>query len=474
MATYGETTSATMASQRLGDGGAGAGTYEQWKSALYAGRRTGAGGDGFGTYGQWQSRETWLSSPAVANFAQAQLYMDFTNNAARQGGTWSSAVPLLTTTRASVAQMDNSGGFWGQFAANAPRWSDKGMWVEATKTNSIRNNTMVGAVAGSPGTVPTNWVVPTTGAGLTRTVVNVGNENGIDYIDLRLQTVGAFTTNISFEGTTQVAAVATNVFALSHFCSIVAGSLTNITCRTVISERAAGGASSGGLSNPIFTPATGVMQRISVVRTLTDGTCAFVQPRLDVIATGDSDITLRIGWPQLEQGGFASSPIKTSTIAVTRAGDFIDMVGLTPDPAQGTLFAEYLIPYDSTIAENKGVVGLDDGTVNNRLFMYQSTGADQAVANGTSASVAGLVVLSQILSYGTVTKIASACAVNELRAAFNGVSGTADLVGAFPVGIANMRLGRISSGGFQLDGYLRRLAYWPTRLTDAQLQAITA
>jgi hypothetical protein len=37
---------------------------------------------------------------------------------------------------------------------------------------------MVGAVTGSPGTIPTNWVAYDTG-GLTRSVVNLGTENGI-------------------------------------------------------------------------------------------------------------------------------------------------------------------------------------------------------------------------------------------------------------------------------------------------------
>jgi hypothetical protein len=65
---------------------------------------------------------------------------------------------LLTTTRASLAWSDDSIGVWRQFANNIPRITDKGLLVEEARTNGIRNNSMQGAVVGTPGTPPTNWV----------------------------------------------------------------------------------------------------------------------------------------------------------------------------------------------------------------------------------------------------------------------------------------------------------------------------
>jgi hypothetical protein len=90
---------------------------------------------------------------------------------------------------ASVVNIDNvsvkeAAGWWS-FASNLPRITNQGLLVEEARTNSIRNNSMQGAVAGTPGTLPTNWS-ESRAAGLTQTVVGTGTQNGIDYIDIRL------------------------------------------------------------------------------------------------------------------------------------------------------------------------------------------------------------------------------------------------------------------------------------------------
>jgi hypothetical protein len=58
-----------------------------------------------------------------------------------------------------------------------------GLLVETSATNSIRNNSMQGAVVGSPGTLPTNWNRNT--AGISSSIVGIGIEAGIDYVDIR-------------------------------------------------------------------------------------------------------------------------------------------------------------------------------------------------------------------------------------------------------------------------------------------------
>jgi len=45
--------------------------------------------------------------------------------------------------------------------------------------------------------------------------------------------------------------------------------------------------------------------------------------------------------------------------------------------------------------------------------------------------------------------------------------------GAVPSGTIVAGIGSSNGGGF-LNGYLRRLVYFPTRITDAQLQALVA
>ena len=59
--------------------------------------------------------------------------------------------------------------------------------LEPPSTNSIRNNTMVGAVAGTPGTLPTNWGGSlATVNGIAINVVGSGYEAGIPYAALAI------------------------------------------------------------------------------------------------------------------------------------------------------------------------------------------------------------------------------------------------------------------------------------------------
>ena len=81
---------------------------------------------------------------------------------------------------------------------------------------------MQGAVEGSPGTLPTNWVNLNSG-GLTRTVVGVGTENGLPYIDVRHNgTATSNGNNFSSELPSGISASSNQVWANSAYVKIIA------------------------------------------------------------------------------------------------------------------------------------------------------------------------------------------------------------------------------------------------------------
>ena len=70
-------------------------------------------------------------------------------------------------------------------AINVPRFDydpttllPRGILVEISITNRVRNNTMAGVAAGTPGTLPTNWITFTGVTGLTREIVGTGTSPG--------------------------------------------------------------------------------------------------------------------------------------------------------------------------------------------------------------------------------------------------------------------------------------------------------
>lgn len=240
-------------------------------------------------------------------------------------------------SRASVANYTNSSGVLQSAPIDTARLDYdpttlvvKGILSEPQRTNFIRNNTMVNAAAGTPGTLPTGWAT-SIAPGITRQVVGFGTVNGISYIDIRLTgtpTAPDLLMNLSFESATNVSAAVSEIWTESAYFAISAGSLTGVgSFAMTIGEIEAGGSilSFGAVSTA--TP-TATLQRYAQTRTLSNASTTRITPGLWVYHTNNStavDVTLRVGMPQLERGEYATSVITTSNTggSVTRSADRI-------------------------------------------------------------------------------------------------------------------------------------------------------
>jgi hypothetical protein len=198
-------------------------------------------------------------------------------------------------------------------------WDNLGNGIDAVilATNFIRNNTMVGAVAGTPGTSPTNYAVGAGGSS-TRSIVGIGTENDITYIDIQLSSTGANNFFIVPETNTQIAAVNGQNWTSSFYVRLIGGTLTNLTLDHNLQENNISGEFLVASIVP-FVPTTSALfdQRITITRTLTNGTAAFVLGYLRGIASGAYDVTLRIGMPQLERSEYLTPPIATTNAAAS-------------------------------------------------------------------------------------------------------------------------------------------------------------
>lgn len=161
----------------------------------------------------------------------------------KDGLYYGAAASQLTVSRASAAYADDLGGNWSQFASNVARITNKGLLSEESRTNSIRNNSDQGAVIGTPGTPPTNWqVISQT---IASSIVGVGSENGIDYVDIRLNgnTAAIDHVNIYFELPGQIAATQGQTWTCSSFIKLVSGSMSGLApsgLQLIVEERGGG------------------------------------------------------------------------------------------------------------------------------------------------------------------------------------------------------------------------------------------
>lgn len=398
-------------------------------------------------------------------FVGAAVAIDFANGWSLDGSAPSS---LITTTRASTAWAPNAAGVYTSFTSNVPRITDLGLLVEESRTNSIRNNSMQGAVAGTPGTMPTNWGITEPLAGLNRTIKSITTINGVDVIVLNFAGTANSTLNnaINLETTTQIVAASGQTWTSSVFLSLVVNSgTTPVNNRLRVSGRDAGGVGVETLDGPNLS-LTSTLTRYSFSPVFSVGTVAYALPTIIVPTVNGSayNFDLTIGWPQLELGAFATSPIRTTSAAATRAAD---LVTLTTVPVSGGTWTAFVDATSPTTA-GKSTYFLAAG--NNDLIIYSSTAAQTRVSafNGTST----LNATAGSGNWSTGIKAAvSADGSGRSAVGNNGTVGTDANTQTFPAALA---IGSRSISTTEGVITTRRIALWPVRLADAQMQALTA
>lgn len=226
-------------------------------------------------------------------------------------------------SRASVGEADNVSGAWSQFLSGVARITNKGLRYEPGRTNSVRNNSMVGAVAGTPGTAPTNWLLPGVAGIITaQSVIGVGTENGINYIEVSLTANAAGTMFIRQEGITSIAAASGQTWTGSQFLKLVSGGAA--TLATFVGERDVSGANLASSQSTGITPAT--LTRDSITRVFNNASTAFALPATAIIFSGAGTVQFRVGGPQLEVGASVTSPIITTGSAVARLADVLALI----------------------------------------------------------------------------------------------------------------------------------------------------
>jgi hypothetical protein len=331
---------------------------------------------------------------------------------------------------------------------------------------------MVGAVAGSPGTLPTNWSFSGT-SGLTQTIVGTGTENGLSYLDLRLNgTASASSVRFSTDTNTAIAALPAQIWSNSSYFKLTAGVLPYITLRNVY-RNSAGGA--------ISTP----NQQFDLTSTLTrrvftdvgaPALTAFVQQEvLAILVIGTAyDFTIRIAAPQMELGAYATTFIPTTTAAVTRLADAALKTGVSSliGQTEGTLFVEFSTA--NLESYTRRIFSLSDGAGANQINLQiqaSTTTLTFAVLNGGAAQ-AVINTSTNFYTLGSTIKIAVAYKANDFAFYANGTQIGVDTLGTVPT-CSQFRFADPLNSNIFVGG-ISQYALFPTRLTNAQLAQLTA
>jgi hypothetical protein len=381
--------------------------------------------------------------------------------------------PRVTFTRASVGTFVNENGLVTTAASGAARFDHDpvtgkclGLLVEEARTNNLlyseqfdngywtKNNTAVtsNAAIAPDGTLTADLLYTTT-SGFAHVSKVVGSVSSAPYTTTIYLKSAGFTW-------AYVYGAQGNHFA---FFNLIDGTV---------------GSKTAGITASSISSVGNGWYRCTVTQTVTYLTF-FVGPAdangsTASTASGTSGI---YAWgAQLEKGAFPTSYIPTVGSTVTRAADVASITGTNfsswYNNAEGTVFTDFRLEADragtrwatqigptATTGPNSNVIG----KVNNNL----------AYAETRNVSA---VQYSAAITFPSSRRARIAYARKNLshRAAFNGVLATA---GTGTLGTPSntvLFLGRNVASTEILCGTIARLAFYPVRLPDAQLQALTA
>jgi hypothetical protein len=407
---------------------------------------------------------------------------------------------IITFTRASTATFFNSAGTLTSAAVDAPRFdynpstlAAQGLLIEEARTNLLlrseefndaawtkTNSSITANAATAPsGTVTADKLIEALDVNLVHqttqsvTVVSLGTYTSSYYVKADTRTRARIAFLVGASGVTADA---------------------NLAAGTITAASAFGGGSAVGSSIQAINNG---WYRITVSGTGAAGTTG--ECRLELLDAsgnrqynGDGTSGLFLWGAQLEAGAFPTSYIPTTTTALTRSADVASVNTLSPWYSQpaGTVYAEFAPAFQgsaSAAANNPGVWGATQNSlgsfngygvrlVPNSNFGDNINGISRYAPSGfnTQVSVGQLAFLTLGQTYKTAFAWDSSgiAGSRDGQAAVTNTNPAAAAMGAHD----QLYLGRQNVGGVptQLSGWLRRITYYPRRLSNAELVSITS
>jgi hypothetical protein len=189
---------------------------------------------------------------------------------------------------------------------------------------------------------------------------------------------------------------------------------------------------------------------------------------------GDGTSGIYLWGAQLEQNSYATSYIPTSGSTATRAADVSTSAATFGnswyEQSEGTVYHLYN-PFG---VGSSRFYSFNDGTNNNQILGAASNGSGSAsnyieitAASVNQSFLGASGAYSPTLQTGALAYIVNNCAYSK-----NGGAVFVDTSVTIPI-INTLNLGSDHSNSSILNGTIRRLTYWPTRLSNDTLQTIT-
>jgi hypothetical protein len=418
------------------------------------------GGRGAGHISRWSASTTGV--PA--------LVLDFL--------TTTSLDSRITFTRASTATFVGSNGLIQSAAINAPRFdydpvtlAAKGLLIEEQRTNLVTYSEQFNDAS---------WTKTNATITANATTSPDGTTNADTLVENTALGTHDFRRNIS--------ASASTAYTQSIFLKAAGrtrgqmqmfgnGGGTTVTFNLTTVTATAAGSYGGwtGASATITNYGNGWYRITSTATTNVGLTVLTYATFLENAAgsasyTGDGVSGMHLYGAQFEAGAFATSYIPTVAATVIRSADVAAMTGTNfsdwYNQNAGTFVASFQNVVD-TVGGGKSVFSVNDGTNNNRIAMIT-----------TSALVEGRIVVGGVatnpaqraITANAVAKSAIGAEAGSAAQFTNGVLNSVVAPSTLPT-VNRLEIGANLTSTF-LNGHIRAISYYNTRLLNSQLQTL--
>jgi hypothetical protein len=372
---------------------------------------------------------------------------------------WGAQLELGST--ATTYTRNNGGRFPARFDYDPATLAPKGILIEEQRVNRTLQSEDFTVSPWAATVVGTSTRVNDNSAlGFMRGLVTATSANGgIRQTFASLTSGQVYALSFYIQSTTTAVSVfmenGTASFGAPHNVTInpsngTAGALTGFTSVTITPF------SSGYIYTLITAPAGGTLSANFEWR---------------IVANGGS---MLYGRPQFEAGAFATSYIPTVASQVTRTADQCAIVAPNFAPWYNAREGSLVVSGDwYGISGNDYWAAIDDASVNNGVGLRADPfGGNYGLVRSGGADQASMY-LDQ-LTANTVYNMAVAYKVNDFAACRNGGTVQTDGLGSVPVAPTRLSIGDgFTASGNILNGHIRSIRYYPVRLTNTQLQALT-
>ena len=362
-------------------------------------------------------------------------------------------IPVLQTAASGVARFDN----------NPTTGESLGLLIEESRTNLLTYSSQFDDAAWTKGGVSAtaNAIVSPDGTLNAERLVEDTSTG-----DHRIYQQTSFTSGTAYAFTVYAKAAGRNLLQLFNSGSIALNVTFDLSSGTITNTSSGTGA---------ITSVGNGWYRCSVSATASATAVANNQIRL--VSTGTTTSYTGDGWSgvylwgaQVEAGAFATSYIPTVASQVTRAADAASMTGTNfsswYNAGEGTLYAEAV-----SFGASSNTFSISDGTSSNWIYLISRQNAVSASgavvnANGTTQASLGS------FTFSTTNKIALGYKANDFGASVNSATVITDTSGIIP--ITNAAYLGARGDGFSSSQTIKKIAYYPLKVSSANLQALTS